>query len=141
MTALVSSFAGAQLYGGLPVSGLGSHVDATDVPDLEGTKHTCADSNQELRALLKEDVNARALHQITLDDHAKGRMSEPVRVGSSSRPPLGQVRLVPRFPITHGTKADGSPKIRAVDHMSWSARLHLPRKRTRNQATHSAGYS
>ena len=138
MTALASSSTGAQLYGGLPVSGLGSHVAATDVPDLEGTKHTCADSNQELLASLKEDVNARALHQITLDDHAKGRMSEPVRVGSSSCPPLGQVRLVPRFPITQGTKEDGSPKIRAVDHMSWSARLHLSHKRTRNQATHSA---
>ncbi len=123
-----------------------------EVPDLDGTWHHCVHSNQELLTTLKEDVNAKALHQITLDDYEKGRMSEPlpvesisrsnVRVGLSMRAncvgslwplPNLQVRLVPRFPVIQGTKEDGSPKIRAVDHMSWSARLQRKRKRTRKQ--------
>ena len=29
--------------------------------------------------------------------------------------------MVPRFAVEQGTKADGSKKIRAVDHFSWSA--------------------
>ena len=108
-----------------------------EVPDLDGTWHHCVHSNQELLTTLKEDVNAKALHQITLDDYEKGRMSEPLPVESISRSnvhvPNLQVCLGPRFPVIQGTKEDGSPKIRAVDHMSWSARLQQKRKRTRKQ--------
>ena len=75
---------GAQLYGDLPISGLGSHVISEDVPDLDGTWHQCVQSNHELLASLKEDANAKALHQITLDDFAKGRMSEPAPVETIS---------------------------------------------------------
>ena len=32
-----------------------------------------------------------------------------------------QVKLVPRFAVEQGVKQDGSVKIRAVDHFSWSA--------------------
>ena len=42
-------------------------------------------------------------------------------------------RLVPRFGVEQGLKPDGSIKLRAVDHMSWSAAQGQKRKRSRNQ--------
>jgi len=41
--------------------------------------------------------------------------------------------LVPRFGVEQGLKPDGSIKLRAVDHMSWSAAQGQKRKRSRNQ--------
>jgi hypothetical protein len=34
---------------------------------------------------------------------------------------LSRVRLAPRFAVAQGLKADGSIKLRAVDHLSFSA--------------------
>ncbi len=36
------------------------------------------------------------------------------------RPLSCQVLLAPRFGVARGTKPDGSAKVRAVDHFSWS---------------------
>jgi hypothetical protein len=42
-----------------------------------------------------------------------------------------QVRLVPRFAVEQGLQADGTLKIRPVDHMSWSHSAGRGRKRTK----------
>ena len=44
---------------------------------------------------------------------------------------LCQVRFVPRFAVEQGLKPDGSVKIRAVDHMSWSRARTRGKKRCR----------
>lgn len=41
-----------------------------------------------------------------------------------------QVLLVPRFSVVQGTRANGVPKVRPVDHFSWSSRAG-GKKRTR----------
>ncbi len=69
---------GSQLFGHLPACGIGEPKDELEVFDLKATRAQCADDNAELLQSLREDVNAEALHQITLDDHAKGRMTKPV---------------------------------------------------------------
>lgn len=100
---------GAALYGALPASGIGDAVVMPEVSDLGVGE--CAAGNAELFASLREDVNAQALHDITLDDFAKGRMSKPVRAAEFDS---DQVRLAPRFAVVQGEKT------RAVDHFSWS---------------------
>ena len=65
---------------------------------------------------LREDSNAKALLQLTRDDAAKGRMSEPVPVQSTD---LSKVLLNPRFGAEK-VREDGSKKLRAIDHLSWS---------------------
>ena len=46
-------------------------------------------------------------------------------------PSFPQVRLVPRFAVEQGVQPDGTKKLRAVDHYSWSPRRG--RRRTRAQ--------
>ena len=70
------------------------------------------------------------MHSLARDDHCLGRMSEPVPVEGID---LCSVRLVPRFGVEQGLKPDGSPKIRAVDHMRWSASHGHRRQRSRRQ--------
>ena len=87
----------------------------------------CFASNLELLRKLRPDDHEEALHQLALDDFALGRMSKPVRTNQVD---LHKVRLVPRFGVVQGVKPDGSAKVRAVDHMSWSMKGNA-RKRSR----------
>ena len=120
----------------------------------EGSLCDCEESNRALIASLRADANEEALHKIAFDDHAKGRMSEPKRIQGAdlsqvhmpcfARGPCGvqrslhfcQVLLMPRFGIEQGTKPDGSTKVRAVDHFSWS---HSAGKRKRKRSEIRAG--
>ena len=87
----------------------------------------CRTSNDELFAQLRYDENEEQLHQIALDDAAKHRMSAPVRVNADI---AGRVLCCPRFGVEQGVRADGSKKLRAVDHFSWScAKGQKKRKR------------
>jgi hypothetical protein len=98
----------------------------------------CYESNEVLVGSLREDAHEEALHEIALNDYKLGRMSKPEPVNwrdldkvcrrrSSHVCRHGrvfavvQVKLVPRFSVEQGVKPDGSVKIRAVDHFSWSA--------------------
>ena len=78
---------------------------------------SCWESNQQLLTSLRADANEDGLHELALDDWEKSRLSEP---SPASACDLGQVRCVPRFGVEQGVKADGSMKLRAVDHFSWS---------------------
>lgn len=73
-------------------------------------------------------MHSSELHALTLKDAALGRMTTPV---PACEVDLSKVRLVPRFAIHQGTRKDGTPKIRPVDHMSWSHAPVKGRKRTR----------
>ena len=113
------------------------------------------DSNQELLKTLREDESAVELMRLTVLDAQLGRMTEPTSPGVLDLDKVRghlvlqlwifawlhvpcvhvQVRLVPRCGVTHGTKPEGTPKVRAVDHMSWSMRDHADssKKRTRKE--------
>jgi hypothetical protein len=135
-----SSFtlAGAQLFGDL----LGGVPDCSSengddslgpqgVPIFAPSREECLHSNDMLLQSLREDEHSKALHHLALDDCALGRMSVPVPVEAVD---LAEVRLVPRFGVVQGVKPDGQPKLRAVDHMSWSAPTGpKKKKRTRRE--------
>ena len=127
------TLAGAPLFGKLPGgesrSG-GQFSFGVDVVEFSADRSQCWHSNVELLASLREDSNSHALHELTMADHTLGRMSAPVLADSLD---LGSVRLVPRFGVEQGLKPDGSTKLRAVDHMSWSPSGPQRRKRTRRQ--------
>ena len=112
---------------------------------------SCRESNSQLLASLREDANEDGLHELTKEDWQKSRMTRPlpapahdlgqVRLHESLRP-LGiclhdfltwQVRCVPRFGVEQGLKADGSKKLRAVDHFSWSYQESGKRKRAKKE--------
>lgn len=87
----------------------------------------CEASNAELFAQLRYDENEEQLHQIAFDDAAKHRMSAPVRADAGI---AGRVLCCPRFGVEQGVRADGTKKLRAVDHFSWShAKGQKKRKR------------
>jgi hypothetical protein len=51
----------------------------------------------------------------------------------AARPCTLQVRLVPRFGVLQGVRADGTPKVRAVDNFSWSCSGRSRTKRKRSE--------
>ena len=51
-------------------------------------------------------------------DAALGRMSMPVPVEDAD---LSSIRVSPRFAVVQGEHEDGRPKVRPVEHFSWSA--------------------
>ena len=116
----------------MPACGLDIKCDAGVLPDLSHVWRQRHESNAALLARLFEDVNATALHKIALSDAELGRMTAPCRVSDMD---LSELRLVPRFAVVQGVLADGSPKIRAVDHFSWSVVTSpsVKRKRTRKE--------
>ena len=67
-----------------------------------------------------QDKNAAKLLQLAVDDSKEGRMSVPV---SLEMAPLDEVLLNPRFGVEQ-LKEDGSIKVRAIDHFSWSPAAH-----------------
>jgi len=126
---------GASLFGVLPGGetvwlGYANAADTSDAADFKCSPSECWHSNAELLKSLREDDNSHALHELAMDDFRLGRMSEPVHANSID---WSSVRLVPRFGVEQGLKPDGSAKIRAVDHMSWSASHGQKRKRTRGE--------
>ena len=78
----------------------------------------------------RSDHNEAELHALALGDALLHRMSTPVR---ASELDLNTVKLVPRFGVEQGLRPDGSVKIRAVDHFSWSHRGAGPARRTRRE--------
>ena len=120
---------GAQLYGSLSPDGIGQPAEECgDMPDLALLRGRCEAHNRELIESLREDVNAVELHELACGDARKHRMSWPVPVDCVD---LQAVRLAPRFAAVQGVLSDGSPRIRAVDHLSWSAAEGRSYKRSR----------
>ena len=100
---------------------LSVHAPAAGAPLIdEGAEWhlgLCQASNAELFAQLRSDVNEEQLHQIAHDDAAKHRMSVPKKADADI---MGKVLCCPRFGVEQGVRPDGTKKLRAVDHFSWS---------------------
>jgi hypothetical protein len=112
---------------------------ASGAPLLDDTEewrfwNRCKDSNKELLASLREDACAEELHQIALSDCAKHRMSKPVRAVEAD---LQELLCVPRFGVEQGVKQDGTKKVRAVDHFSWSQSSGQKKRRRRDVKSES----
>ena len=73
---------------------------------------------------------------MAVNDYKLGRMSMSGEVNWND---MDKVRLVPRFGVEQGVKPDGSVKIRAIDHFSWSASdaVTAGMKRTRQRSRHT----
>jgi len=85
--------------------------------DADWCRGRCKPSNTELLASLRADANEEQLHKIAFEDWEKHRMSEPVKANDID---TSQMLCCPRFGVAQGIKPDGSEKVRAVDHFSWS---------------------
>ena len=57
-------------------------VDESVDAEFHASKSQCWNSNLELLESLREDNNSHELHQLAIQDHELGRMSEPVPVES-----------------------------------------------------------
>ena len=126
------------MLGELSRSGVGkpTHVDC--VKSIAALKASCSSSNAELVKELREDSHAQALLASTQEDAALGRMSPLV---SADETDMSKVLLNPRFSVMQ-EKDDGSSKVRAIDHLSWSPlgsetrdAEHRPSKRARKEGS------
>ena len=109
---------GAPLYGLLAGCCLGEAVEHVAPEPLDELRADCARSNRQLLKQLVEAEHAGELLALTRADAEMGRMSQPAPADADS---LDAVRLCPRFAVVQGEHEDGRPKIRPVDHFSWSA--------------------
>ena len=132
------SFAGAAMLGELERSGVGAPVCVDYVKNLDELRASCKMSNEALLRELREDSNANALMSLTREDAAMGRMTQPTPVGMAD---LSDVLLNPRFGVEQD-KEDGTKKVRAIDHLSWSpgtgsgeGATPRPTKRARKEAS------
>ena len=104
------------MLGELPYSGNGTQLDANGEKSIGQLRGACRSRNSKLLKTLKEDDHGVDLLAITRDDAKKGRMSWPVPAAGVE---VGEMLLHPRFAVEQ-TRADGSIKLRAIDHLSWS---------------------
>ena len=104
------------MLGELERSGVGAPVCVDYVKNLEELRASCKKSNEALLRELREDSNASALMSLTCEDTAMGRMTKPTPVGMAD---LSDVLLNPRFGVEQ-EKEDGTKKVRAIGHLSWS---------------------
>ena len=114
-----SCVAGANMIGVLPSSGRGEPYEASGAPDPEDLRACCWERNQSLwKELLRaqEDANSEQLLSQTVADCQLGRMSAPLPIEEVD---LNMILLCPRFGVSQ-QKADGTTKVRPVDHLSWS---------------------
>ena len=106
------------MYGLLHQSGIGEARDVEEPADpVACLKGRCDASNKKLLASLRESEHAQGLMELARLDASLGRMSEPVPADQCC---LEGVLLAPRFAVVQGVQTNGSVKIRAVDHFSWS---------------------
>ena len=103
--------------GELPQSGIGTPCERDEVKSIDALKARVAESNAKLAERLAEDPSSGELLRLTQQDADLGRMTEPEAVSDLK---AVEYLLAPRFGVRQ-EKADGSTKIRPVDHFSWSA--------------------
>ena len=101
-----------------------------DVASVELLRDDCLRNNMHLLPSLREDPQGEELHRLAREDAALGRMTWPV---PASEVDMEELRLHPRFAVEQGQKQDGSAKVRAIDHLSWSAGSESTHKRKRSK--------
>ena len=104
------------MLGELERSGVGQPMHVDYVRCIADLQRCCRSSNAELLQELREDSHAQELMRLTQEDASKGRMTAPVAASTGW---ASELLLNPRFGVER-ERADGSIKIRAVDHLSWS---------------------
>ena len=107
------------MVGVLPNSGRGEELDATEAKNPAGLHAHCKSRNDQLWWELvgkPEGPDAAELFRQAEADIKLGRMS-PLQ--SIDEVDLAGMLINPRFGISQ-VKADGTCKVRSVDHMSWS---------------------
>ena len=104
------------MLGELECSGVGTPTQVDQVKCIDDLKDTCASSNEALLKELRESSDAHKLLEVTNADARMGRMTDPVPLSSVD---VSAVLLNPRFGVEQ-EKEDGSTKVRAIDHLSWS---------------------
>ena len=122
---------GASFYGVLDVCSIGEQVEHLEPEPMDELYLDCERSNHELLQQLKVGEHGDELLELTRADAALGRMSNPAPVEEFD---LSELRLCPRFAVVQGEHEDGRPKIRPVDHFSWSAPARGKRKRLGKKA-------
>ena len=110
--------AGVPFFGMLDKCNLGQEAECAEPCSMEELRRDCARSNALLLEQLHESEYSAELLELTRADAALGRMSMPVPVEDVD---LSSIRLAPRFAVVQGEHEDGRPKVRPVDHFSWSA--------------------
>ena len=103
---------GAPLYGSLPRSGNGVTVEPSADAAAAPQVCECAARNTKLVKRLREDPHADTLFDQTVADAELGRMSAPIPIDQLD---TAEVMLASRFSVVQGTRANGMPKVRAVD--------------------------
>jgi len=119
---------GSPLIGHIRARGKGTPIEPTNLGNVGALWDGCLEANLELIGSLKDDELARELHGLAMQDAELSRMSFP---GPVRELDLRKVKLHPRFAVCQGRKADGSVKVRAVDHFSWVAPSSAKWKRKR----------
>ena len=109
---------GVPFFGLMEKCNLGQEVEHNSPPSVDELRVDCIRSNTLLLEQLKENEYSSELLELTRADAAVGRMSMPTPIENVD---LGLMRLCPRFPVIQGEREDGRPKVRPVDHFSWSA--------------------
>ena len=109
---------GVPFFGLMEKCNLGQEVQHNSPPSVDELRVDCSRSNTLLLEQLKENEHSSELLELTRADAAVGRMSMPTPIENVD---LGLMRLCPRFPVIQGEREDGRPKVRPVDHFSWSA--------------------
>ena len=117
----VTSPSGAKMVGELDCSGVGTPMPVDLVKNVAELKASCQTHNTELLPQLREDSNASELLRLASEDAKLGRMSFPKPAQADE---MSEILLNPRFGVEQ-LKEDGSVKVRAVDHLSWSPSSQL----------------
>ena len=112
---------GAKMVGELDCSGVGTPTPVDLVKNVAELKASCQTHNTELLPQLREDSNASELLRLASEDAKLGRMSFPKPAQADG---MSEILLNPRFGVEQ-LKEDGSVKVRAVDHLSWSPSSQL----------------
>ena len=105
------------MVGELDRSGIGEPMKVDLVPSLAELQNGLAESNARLLCSMRESEHSAELLQSALKDVQAGRLTT---FGPVESFPVGEILLHPRFPVVQ-EKADGTEKIRDVDHFSWYA--------------------
>jgi len=123
------------MMGELERSGIGNPCDVDIVRNIDDLRASCESSNKALLQGLRECSHSRALLEQTKKDAALGRMSEPELLADAD---VSALLLNPRFGVDQ-EKEDGTVKVRAIDHLSWSPSTQVederPSKRRRKEAS------
>ena len=108
------------MMGELERSGIGNPCDVDKVRSIAELQASCESSNKALLRNLRECSHASALLEQTRKDAALGRMTDPEPLANVD---VSALLLNPRFGVEQ-EKEDGTFKVRAIDHLSWSPSTH-----------------